>query len=33
MKTAVVNQRGENVLEGFHVYRVLDADQLKEKRG
>lgn len=33
LKTAVVNQRGENVLEGFHVYRVLDADQLKGKRG
>ena len=30
-KTAVVNQRGETLLEGFHVYRVLRHDTAKEK--
>ena len=30
-KTAVINQRGETLLEGFHVYRVLRHEAPKEK--
>ena len=30
-ETTLVNQRGETLLEGFHVYRVLEGDQLKGK--
>ena len=31
-KTTLTNQRGEQLLEGFHVYRVLPAKDVKEKR-
>lgn len=32
LATALVNQRGETVLEGFHVYRVLDRAPAGEAR-
>lgn len=29
-KTSILNQRGEQVLDGFHVYRLFDLEQPKE---
>ena len=31
VKTAIINQRGETLLEGFHLYRVLRHEARKEK--
>ena len=31
LRTSIVNQRGENVIEGFHVYRVLNEQELKAR--
>ena len=31
-KTALVNQRGEHLLEGFHIYRVLPGHDNQEKQ-
>ena len=30
LKTAIINQRGETLLEGFHLYRVLKHEPPKE---
>lgn len=30
-KTSVQNQRSEQVLDGFHIYRVFDSEEFKDK--
>ncbi len=30
-RTTLINQRGERVLEGFHVYRVFDPEEFKDR--